>query len=185
MTLRLIPWGHKHVPVRRYDYSSLANSPSDLAWPLRDVDQLFEKFLGLTPLGTDGFGGQYVPSADLRETDKEFQFSLEVPGMDEKDIDVSLDGNLLTVSGEKKDEHEENEKGYRRIERRYGSFSRSIRLPEKGVDTQKAEATYKNGVLTISLPKSEDFKQAVKKIPILADKKEEKTEGDNKACCNG
>jgi HSP20 family protein len=183
MTLRLIPWAHKHAPVRRYDYSSLANSPTDLAWSFRDVDQLVEKFLGLTPLGgSDTLGSQFLPSADLRETEKEFQFTLEVPGLDEKDIDISLSGNLLTVSGEKKNEHEETEKGYHRIERRYGSFSRSIRLPENGVDTQKAEASYKNGVLTISLPKTEDFKQTVKKIPLTTEKKEEKSEGDTSCC---
>ena len=89
----------------------------------------------------------------------------ELPGIDDKDLDVSISDNAVTIKGEKKTEEEENTGGYYRIERRYGSFQRIVPLP-CGVDKDKAEATFKRGVLSIVLPKSKTSQQAVQKITI-------------------
>jgi len=104
-----------------------------------------------------------MPAIDMSETDKEISIHAEIPGMDAKDIDISLNGRVLTIKGEKKQEQEEKEKNYHRIERRYGSFSRSFELPAD-VDANNVNATYENGVLELSLPKTKE--QSVKKIEI-------------------
>lgn len=87
------------------------------------------------------------------EGDKEMKVSAELPGLDEEDVEVTLANNVLTISGEKKDEKQDRGKNYYRMERSYGSFKRSISVPLE-VDTDKVEATFKQGVLTITLPKT-------------------------------
>ena len=89
----------------------------------------------------------------------------EVPGMDPKDIDISLSDGLLTIKGEKKQEREEKEENYHLVERSYGAFTRSIRLP-KEVQSDKISASYKNGVLKVTLPKSEEAKKKEIKIKL-------------------
>jgi HSP20 family protein len=138
-----------------------------------DFDQLFDRFLNFSesPLSTlNSLDSRFNPNVDVHETDKEFQVSLEVPGMEEKDIDISMSRDMLTISGEKKEEKEENAKGIYRMERRYGSFTRQIPLPQNCVDTEKAQASYKNGVVTIKLPKTANYKESVKKIPVVSAK---------------
>jgi HSP20 family protein len=178
MTLtNLIPWGRKPIPIRRSDENGM--EPTlwvDLDSPLREMERLFDRFIGFdnSPFaGLSTINSQFVPSLDVHESDKEFQIKIELPGMDEKDIDVSMSRNMLTISGEKKLEKEENAKGIYRMERQYGSFRRSIPLPENGVDTEKAEASYKSGVLTVRLPKTADYKASARKIPVVANKVEE------------
>jgi len=95
-----------------------------------------------------------VPAFDISETEKEYVISGEIPGMDAKDIDISLLDGCLTVKGEKRQEKEEKEENYHRVERHYGSFQRSFRIPEK-VKTDKLDATYKDGILKLTLPKAE------------------------------
>ncbi|HEX5600255.1 MAG TPA: Hsp20/alpha crystallin family protein, partial [Hyphomicrobiaceae bacterium] len=107
------------------------------------------------------------PAVDIAEDDKELVISAEIPGLDEKDLDVSLAGDLLTIKGEKKAEHEERNGGAYYVERRYGSFSRSVRLPFQ-VDDQDVEAKYEKGVLTIRIPKPIEMQKAVRRIPINA-----------------
>ena len=99
---------------------------------------------------------------DVKETDKEIHIIAELPGIDEKDIDVSLSQNTLTIKGEKKSEVEDNKEGYHRVERRYGSFHRSIPLPCE-VNDEKIAAHFKKGVLTVQLPKTPQA-QKVRKI---------------------
>ncbi|MFH5831509.1 Hsp20/alpha crystallin family protein [Halalkalibaculum sp. DA3122] len=97
----------------------------------------------------------FVPGIDISETDDSFEVSVELPGMEKKDIDISLDNNRLTISGERKFEEEKEGKTYHRVETRYGSFNRSFQLPDN-VDEDSINATYKNGLLNISIKKTED-----------------------------
>jgi HSP20 family protein len=108
-----------------------------------------------------------APAVDLIEKPDSFQITAELPGMDEQSIDVKCTGDLLTIKGEKKDEREEHEGGYYLSERRFGSFQRSFRIPDN-VDPQKIDATFKNGVLTLTLPKTKEFQQNEKKISVRA-----------------
>lgn len=184
MTLNnLIPWGRKVVPIRRSDeYNSMPAVWSDFDSPWRDMERLFERAFNFSPLSTLGsVDSRFSPVLDVHETEKEFQINLEVPGMNEKDIDISMSRDMLTISGEKKEEKEENSKGIYRMERRYGSFTRSIPLPENCVDTDKAEASYKNGVLSIKLPKAVGYEQAVKKIPVVSSQQNDANGGSTQS----
>jgi len=105
----------------------------------------------------------FVPVFDISENEKEYSVIAELPGIDEKDIEVTLLDGILTVKGEKKQETEDKEETYHRIERRYGSFVRSFRIPDK-VETDKINATFKDGVLRLTVPKSGESK--VTKIKI-------------------
>jgi HSP20 family protein len=107
------------------------------------------------------------PAVDISEKDKEFEISAELPGMSEKDIEVKVSNGNLMIKGEKKEEKEEHEKDYHLSERRYGSFVRSFPLPE-GVEVDKIEAAFVNGVLKVKLPKSALAKASEKKIEIKA-----------------
>lgn len=108
------------------------------------------------------------PKMDVSETDKEFKISAELPGMDEKDIDVSVSNEVLTIKGEKKAEKEEKKPNYYRMERSYGTFQRSIPLPTE-VEKDQVQASFKKGVLSIVLPKSEKAVKENKKIEIKSD----------------
>lgn len=108
---------------------------------------------------------EFSPSVDISENKNEVVVKADLPGMEEKDIDVSIAGDLLTIKGERKDEKEEKEDDYYRRERVYGSFSRQITLP-KHIKREDVKAKFKNGVLTITLPKSEDYKEKEVKIEL-------------------
>ncbi len=110
-------------------------------------------------------GWPAIPAVDLVEKDGEFAITAELPGLDEKNVEVKLSNGTLTISGEKKDERENKEKDYYFSERRYGSFKRAFRLPD-GVDTDKIEAAFDKGVLTVRLPKTVEAQKAEKKIEI-------------------
>ncbi len=105
------------------------------------------------------------PRVDVHETEKELRISAELPGLNEKEIDVSLSKDVLTISGEKKQECEQNVKGWYRMERSYGAFSRSVSLPCE-VDNDSCKASFKNGVLTVSLTKTPQAQANTKSIPI-------------------
>ena len=100
------------------------------------------------------------------ENDTAFTVTAEIPGGGEEDIDVTLSQNMLTIKGEKKVEEKEEKDGFYHLERRYGSFSRTIPLPPNTVDQDKVSATFDKGVLTISLPKLEEAQQIMKRIPV-------------------
>jgi len=138
----------------------------------REVDNLIDRFFGDGRAGLLGFpenfgGGEFMPRMDISENDKAIKVTAELPGMDENDIDITLTQNSLTIKGEKKEETEEKEKDFYRIERRYGSFHRVIPLSAE-VDETKAEADFKKGVLKITLPKTAEAQQAIKKIKVKA-----------------
>ena len=107
--------------------------------------------------------GDWAPSMDISETKDSLIAKVEAPGMEQKDIQISLQENLLTIKGEKKQEKEEKEERYHRVERAYGPFTRTVRLPV-AVDVSKVSATFKNGLLTVTLPKTPAAKGTM--IPI-------------------
>jgi HSP20 family protein len=127
----------------------------------RLVDRFFEaKWNELPALG------EWAPSMDISETKDSLVAKIEAPGLDEKDIQVALQENLLTIKGEKKHEKEEKDEHFHRVERSYGAFTRSVRLPV-AVDASKVTATFKNGLLTVTLPKTPAAKGTT--IPIKAE----------------
>jgi HSP20 family protein len=107
--------------------------------------------------------GSFVPAVDVYEDEHSLTLKLEVPGLNEEDINVTLENNTLTVSGERKFEKEEKEENFHRIERRYGSFTRTFRLPNT-VDSEKVEAGYDKGVLKITLAKRAEAEPKTIKI---------------------
>jgi len=131
----------------------------------REVDDLFSRFFDLGESGLQTEEGSFIPSINVKETEDAFEVSAEVPGLKPEDIKVEYDDGVLTLSGEKKEEREEEQGNYHVIERRFGSFSRSVRLP-KDVDVEKLQAKHKDGVLTVTLPKS--TKNAAKTIEVKA-----------------
>ena len=169
----LIPWkwGKKNVPVKREDSQPESTSLLSLQ---RDMNRIFESFFqafdsqpGSSSLGLTS--GLFQPQVDLSDSATELKISVELPGLTEKDLDVSVSSDAVTIKGEKREEKEEHTNGYYRMERHYGSFHRTVAFP-CGIEKDGAEASFKNGVLTIVLPKSEQSKVAVKKIPVLARK---------------
>ena len=130
-----------------------------------ELDRWFDR---LAELKGDEFPtlGEWTPSMDIAETKDSVVVKIEVPGMDQKDIEVSLQENRLTVKGEKKQEKEEKDERYHRVERSYGAFTRSVRLP-LGVDASKVSAAFKNGLLTVTLPKTPAAKGTT--IPIKSE----------------
>lgn len=130
----------------------------------KDMDDLWGRFFGDT--GFHVFSETvWAPALDVKETKENIVVTAEIPGLGAKDIEVSISGDLLTIKGEKKQEKEEKEESYHLIERRYGSFSRSVRLTNE-VDAKNIKASHKEGVLTISLPKSEKAKEKQIKINV-------------------
>jgi HSP20 family protein len=133
------------------------------------VNRVFEDFWKRfdQPFGAIGRWDSSGPRTDVAETTSALEVSIELPGLEREEVDVSLTDSALTIKGEKKREREESKKGYHLSERSYGSFYRSIPLPS-GVDTDKASAEFKNGVLTVTLPKTQEALSHVKKIEVKA-----------------
>lgn len=131
----------------------------------REIDRIFDRFFSERPFRLFDEDGGWAPSVDVSETGKEIRVKAELPGVDPKDINVSLHDGLLTIRGERKHEHEDKEENFHRIERSYGAFARSFRLPAE-VDADKVKADYKDGVLKIRLPKTKE--ESVKKIEVKA-----------------
>jgi len=170
------------VPVKGEEKA--ARRPSTLqAWPAfgglqREVNRLFEDFdrnfwgapFRRSLFEMEPFLGREpalaaVPAVDIAEKDNAYEVKAELPGMAEKDIDVKVSDGNLTIKGEKQEEKEEKNKDYYLQERRFGSFERRFRVPE-GVDLDKIEANFKNGVLTVTLPKKPEAQAASKKIEV-------------------
>jgi HSP20 family protein len=131
----------------------------------RDMDRAFDRFFEGWPFRLADGGRAWAPSVDISETAKRVVVKAEVPGMDAKDIEITITGDILTIRGERKQEKEEKEENFHRIERSYGTFSRSIRLPAE-VETDKVDATYRDGVLKIAMSKTKKASQ--KKIEVKA-----------------
>jgi len=131
--------------------------------PFRELATLQDRFNSLFENFADANGkeqlaqGTFVPAVDIYEDEHNLVLKLEIPGVNEDDLNVSLENNTLTVSGERKFEREEKEENFHRIERRFGSFTRTFRLPNT-VDTEKVEAGYDKGVLKVTLGKRAEAK---------------------------
>ena len=135
--------------------------------PVREIDslqgemnRLFSSFFE-TPTTRGGNGSatarRWIPAMDLIETGDHFVLKADLPGMDEGDVNIEVENNVLTVSGERKTAHEEKHEGYYRLERATGAFSRSLTLPE-GIDPESVTATFNNGVLEVRVPKPAEAK---------------------------
>lgn len=135
--------------IRWNPFRTLASLPLE-------VERFFEDF----GLSSDTV---WVPSVDVTETDDAYELKAELPGLKKEDIHVSVEDNVLCLKGEKKQESESKTKSVHRIERMYGKFERSFRLPN-GVKANEIKAKYENGILTVRLPKSEEAKR--KEIPV-------------------
>lgn len=133
-------------------------SPPDLfrSRMSRLFDESFNEFLAPVS-GSEELGGKWLPPVDVRETDEALTLTAEVPGLGKDDVNVTVENNVLTINGERRFEKDAEKEGYHRIERAYGTFTRSFTLPAN-VESDKAKASFENGVLTISLPKAEEAK---------------------------
>jgi HSP20 family protein len=172
----LVPFGKKNreMPVKA---GQIARDEHPVAALQRSTNQLFDQFFNDFgwPLSRrndsfglpSGFAGVGRVSLDIKETEDALEVTADLPGLDKDEIKVTLLGSRLTIQGEKKQEEEIKEGDYYRMERSYGSFHRSVWLPCE-VEPGQVDATYKKGVLTISLAKSEQAKAVSSKIPVLA-----------------
>jgi len=122
-------------------------------------DRLFNQMLGdiYTPAGETMSGRGWMPAVDVRETPEHLTFTVDLPGLSKDDVNLTIENHVLTLSGERKFEKEAKGEEYHRVERSFGSFSRSFTLPSV-VQTDKVDASFANGILTISLPKQENAK---------------------------
>jgi HSP20 family protein len=146
--------------------------------PFRELSSLQTEMNRLFNAAFDTSGGgnggarRWTPAMDLVETDDHFVLRADLPGMTESDVNVELEDNVLTVSGERKAEHEEKREGFYRVERSFGSFARSLTLP-RGIDPEHVSAGFDNGVLEVRIPKPEERKP--RKISIGTAGEEPKT----------
>ena len=158
----LIPWGRQEsrmpAPWREEERSPF--------WRLRsEMDRLFDDFFS-TPVFSGGWSrAMNWPSLEVNETADEVRITAELPGLSEKDVELSVQDGLLTIGGERRNEQEDKERGW--SERYYGRFERRIALPD-GADEKSCEATFRDGVLTVRMPKSESAARG-RKIPINAE----------------
>ncbi|MGB3974858.1 MAG: Hsp20/alpha crystallin family protein [bacterium] len=178
---KLVPWNwfnkeeereESRFPVRRKDLAGYFGLP--IMQIHKEIDRVFDEIFG-------GFGfadksaaeswdtlmpsALFKPNLDISETDKEYSITVELPGVDEKNIELELIENTLKIRGEKKQETEKKDKNYHCVERSYGSFQRSLTLPEDA-DQEAIRAEYKNGIMTISIPRKPELKPESKKIEI-------------------
>ena len=168
------------------DEPALPQRGSGLFWDLRDeIDSLFEDFFPGTAFGPrrqrrrmgrgrpggERAGAINIPTMDVIDKPDEIKLTAELPGMAESDIDIQVTDGMLTLSGEKKHETEEGDKDgdYYMSERSFGSFRRSVRLPE-GIDQDRIEAHFKNGLLTVQLPKKPEAQAQTRRIEVKSQK---------------
>jgi HSP20 family protein len=153
MNLRsLIPVGRERGVARRDEPFSVLQ---------REIDRLFEDFTRGWP--TLSRAPELTPTMDVTETDKEIEITAELPGLKEKDVQINVADNVLTIKGEKKSEKEEKDKNYLLFERSYGAFSRTLDLPD-GIDPDTIKASISDGVLKVTVPKPAPAQ--VKKIAV-------------------
>jgi HSP20 family protein len=169
---KLVPWnwfkkeqeeqrGAASLPVHYQERPASVGQLSPIVQLQRDIDRLFDdvfRGFGFPAMTMPGSLSDWTPllkpALDIQETEKQYVITMEVPGVDEKEIEITLNDDVLTVRGEKRREHETKAGGYHRIERSYGSFQRALNLPENA-NQDSIEASFRNGVLTIKIDKRE------------------------------
>ena len=152
--------GRLHMSIMRW------RPMRDLTRIREDMNRLFDEFFsGWPEWGRGLLEGEWTPSIDLAEKDDEIVVTAELPGVKQDDVDITITNDILTLKGEKKEEKESKEQNYHRLERCYGSFQRSIRLPT-GVQGDEAKASYRDGVLQVTIPKAEEAKPKQIKINV-------------------
>jgi HSP20 family protein len=149
------------IPVGR-DRGLVGTGYQPFASLRREIDRLFDDFTRGFPAMTSP---DLTPTLDVTETDKELEITAELPGLEEKDVQINVADNLLTIKGEKKAETEQKDKNYRLVERSYGSFARTLELPA-GVNPDQIKASIAKGVLTVTVPKPAPAQ--TKKIEVKA-----------------
>jgi HSP20 family protein len=122
-----------------------------------EMNRLFNSFFDAPTGAGNGGARRWVPAMDLVEADDHFVLKADLPGLDEQNVSIEVEGDVLTVSGERKEERERSGEGFHRIERSFGSFRRSLTLPE-GVDAESVTASFDKGVLEVRIPKPEERK---------------------------
>src|SRR5215472_15104368 len=164
--------GHRRRPPPRagreaicFSHSGTKSTASSIssrgAFGFSSLRRMFEP----EPFGREPAAGFAAPMVDVSEDDKAFHITADLPGITEKDINVTLSGDTLTIGGERREEREEKDRNYHFSERRFGSFRRAFSLPA-GVDRDKIEANFKNGVLSVTLPKTPEAMQQQKRIEV-------------------
>jgi HSP20 family protein len=149
-----------------------------------EINRLFNTLFDAPAPGMSAGQRRWIPAMDLVETDNHFVLRADLPGMSEQDVKIELQDNVLTVSGERKTEHEERKEGYFRLERASGAFSRSLTLPE-GIDANSVKATFNNGVLEIQVPKPEARQPQKVEISVAGSQKQDTIEGSETGAGNG
>jgi len=134
-----------------------------------EMNRLFNTFFDTPTSGNGGTSRRWVPAMDLVETEDTYVLRADLPGMGEDDVTIEVENSVLTVSGERKAEHEAKGEGYYRVERAFGGFSRSLTLPE-GVDPEAVAATFDKGVLEVRIPKPEQTKPKRVSISVGGEK---------------
>ncbi|MDW8480201.1 MAG: Hsp20/alpha crystallin family protein [Xanthomonadales bacterium] len=170
---KLAPWNwFRSEGTRRPEERSAERLPTSDPWRAfrslqQEMDRLFESaFRGAWPAALEGDRGWFAPALDIAEDEKSYRIELELPGLEAKDVSIELEEGVLIVRGEKKLEREEKKDRYHRIERSYGQFQRMLDLPEDA-DAERIEASFRNGVLTITLPKrAERAAEKRRRIPV-------------------
>lgn len=155
-----VSWGRRRLPIRR------ESSENPFLALQREMNRLFDTFFGEFSPATFGESmGSFYPRVEVRESNKEIKVIAELPGLDEKDIDITIQDDVLILRGEKREEKTEEGEYLYYMERSYGTFYREIPLPVE-VDSNRAEAVFKKGVLTVRLPKKVESERGAKKIPV-------------------
>ncbi len=154
---KLVPWKKRSALPERWR----TEDPFEVLH--REINELFDGYYR----GFGGLGRRMAGSAgfELSETDEAIRVKAELPGMDEKDITVEVEENMLVIRGERREEKETEKRSYHVSEMRYGGYHRTIPLPAR-VDREKAQASFRRGVLTLTLPKTEEAKIERKRIPV-------------------
>lgn len=159
----LIPgWAKDRTDMMRHDMEQYFNNMQ------REMDRFFSPFMGRMYSGlgeAENFMRKFVPSVDISENDEQITVKAELPGLEANDVEVSVADDRLTIEGEKKFEKKSEKEDVHLMESAYGTFKRVIALPES-VDFAKVEATFKNGVLTVVLPKKQDAGKPARKLEV-------------------
>jgi HSP20 family protein len=145
-----------------------------------EMNRLFNSFFDTPTTTGNGAYRRWVPAMDLVETESDFVLRADLPGLSEKDVNIELEDNVLTISGERKGEHEERNEGYYRVERSSGSFRRTLTLPD-GVEPDAVKATFDRGVLEVRVPKPEQRKPRKVAISVGSGSRQPTIEGNETA----